>query len=111
MEIPYERKAMKGEKLPDGLSQIDQLLYMQLRSLYYQYRSGWITREMGSEEKKKFIAEYKKQVEKQDFDKKLSEWHSNLRKRIELAHSEYRKKPNIENAEKLSKTIDGFIRT
>ena len=110
MEIPYERQAMNGDPIPHGLSQVDQLLYLQLRSLYYQYRAGWLTRDRGTEDKKRMIAEYTKRLDTQKFIDDLTEWHVRLRKRIEAAHAEYRKNQTPENAEKLSKAIDGISR-
>lgn len=110
MVFEFERQAMNGDPIPHGLSQVDQLLYLQLRSLYYQYRAGWLTRDRGTEDKKRLIAEYTKRLDTQKFIDDLTEWHVRLRKRIEAAHAEYRKNPTPENAEKLSKAIDGISR-
>lgn len=110
MVFEFERQAMNGDPVPPGLSQVDQLLYLQLRALYYQYRAGWITRDRGTEDKKRLFAEYKKRVDFDKFREELIEWNVKLRKRIEAAHAEYRKNPTLENAEKLSKAIDGISR-
>lgn len=110
MVFEFERQAMNGDPVPHGLSQVDQLFYLQLRALYYQYRSGWITRDRGTEDKKRLIAEYTKRLDTQKFIDDLTEWHVRLRKRIEAAHAEYRKNPTPENAKKLSLAIDGISR-
>ena len=110
MEIPYEHQAMNGDPVPHGLSQVDQLFYLQLRALYYQYRAGWITRDKGAEDKKRLFSEYKKQLDFEKFRDELMSWHIALRKRVEAAHAEYRKNPTTENAEKLSLAIDGISR-
>lgn len=110
MVFEFERQAMKGDQVPHGLSQVDQLLYLQLRSLYFQYRSNFITREKGAEDKKRLFAEYQKRLDSEKFSNELVNWHISLRKRIEAAHAEYRKNPTSENAEKLSLAIDGISR-
>ena len=110
MVFEFERQAMKGDQVPHGLSQVDQLFYLQLRALYYQYRAGWITREKGSEDKKRLFAEYQNRIDFEKFRDDLVDWHIALRRRIEASHAEYRKNPTLENAEKLSLAIDGISR-
>ena len=110
MVFEFERQAMNGDPVPHGLSQVDQLFYLQLRALYYQYRSGWITRDRGTEDKKRLLSEYRKRLNSEKFRDDLTKWHVALRKRIEAAHAEYRKNPTPENAKKLSLAIDGISR-
>lgn len=110
MVFEFERQAMNGDPVPHGLSQVDQLFYLQLRALYYQYRSGWITRDKGTEDKKRLLSEYRKRLDSEKFRDDLTKWHGVLRKRIEAAHAEYRKNPTPENAKKLSLAIDGISR-
>lgn len=110
MVFEFERQAMNGDPIPHGLSQVDQLFYLQLRALYYQYRAGWITRDKGAEDKKRLFAEYQKRIDFEKFRDELVNWHISLRKRIEAAHAEYRKNPCEETAKKLSLAIDGISR-
>lgn len=110
MVFEFERQAMNGDPVPHGLSQVDQLFYLQLRALYYQYRSGWITRDRGTEDKKRLLSEYRKRLDSEKFRDDLTKWHVALRKRIEAAHAEYQKNPIPENAKKLSLAIDGISR-
>lgn len=110
MVFEFERQAMNGDPMPRGLSQVDQLLYLQLRALYYQYRAGWITRDKGTEDKKRLLAEYQKRLDSEKFRNDLTNWHIALRKRIEAAHADYRKNPCEETAKKLSLAIDGISR-
>lgn len=35
--LPWEKDAMAGLEMPDGLSYPDQILYLELRILYHQY--------------------------------------------------------------------------
>ena len=110
MVFEFERQAMNGDPVPQGLSQVDQLFYLQLRALYYQYRAGWITRDKGAEDKKRLFAEYRKRLDSEQFRDDLTNWHIALRKCIEAARAEYRKNPCEETAKKLSLAIDGISR-
>lgn len=47
-----ELAAIRGEPMPDGLSLIDQTFFQGLARVYQRYRSGFITREQGSVEKR-----------------------------------------------------------
>lgn len=53
-----ERTAARGEAMPDGLKQPEQLLFVSLRILYREYRSGAIEKEQAGQEKRKLIDEY-----------------------------------------------------
>lgn len=53
-----ERGAMKSEPMPDNLAMPEQWLYMSLRMLYREYRSGAIEKEQARQEKRKLIDEY-----------------------------------------------------
>ena len=57
--LPYEKDAMAGMEMPDGLSYPDQVLYLELRLLYRQYYQKIIDRETAVKEKKKMIEQYK----------------------------------------------------
>ena len=54
-----ERLAAKGDPLPDNLAMPEQWLYLSLRMLYREYRSGAIEKEQAGQEKRKLIDEYK----------------------------------------------------
>ena len=53
--FPYERQAMSGDELPNGLEYPDQVLYLCFRSLYAQLRMGIIDRETAVREKRKLL--------------------------------------------------------
>lgn len=53
-----ERAAMHGDELPDDLSSPDQLLYLQFRELYRQFREGIVTKEQAKTEKGKLLASH-----------------------------------------------------
>ena len=101
--LPWEKDAMAGLEMPDGLSYPDQILYLSLRMLYRQYYQKAIDREMATKEKKKLLHEYKCYKYQDEIG---TEWVEIIRL-TELARAEYRKNPCHENAMKLIDIIEG----
>lgn len=101
--LPWEKDAMAGLEMPDGLSYPDQILYLSMRMLYAQYFKKVIDRETATKEKKKLLDEYKVYQFREEMGK---EWVEIIRL-TELARAEYRKKPCNENAMKLIEIIEG----
>lgn len=101
--FPYEKQAMNGDEMPNGLQYYDQLMYQQLRLLYDQYRKGVITRETAQSEKKKFLHEYECYKIQWEMVDEISE----MIRRTELARAEYRKTRTLENADRLCAIIEG----
>ena len=101
--LPWEKDAMAGLEMPDGLSYPDQILYLSLRMLYRQYYQKAIDREMATKEKKKLLHEYKCYKYQDEMGKELVE----IIRLTELARAEYRKNPCHENAMKLIDIIEG----
>ena len=101
--LPWEKDAMAGLEMPDGLSYPDQILYLSLRMLYRQYYQKVIDRETATKEKKKLLDEYKCYQYQDEMGK---HWVEVIRL-TELARAEYRKNPCHENAMKLIETIEG----
>ena len=101
--LPYEKDAMDGLEMPDGLSYPDQVLYLELRLLYRQYYKKVIDRETAVREKKKMIKKY------QDlkFREKMGDHWVEIIRLTECARAEYRKNPCPENAMKLIGIIEG----
>lgn len=104
--LPYEKEAMHGLDMPDGLGQPDQLMFLCLRQLYGQKRVGLIERNQAVREKGKLLEEYR--IAKFRYD--LWERGATMWKRIEAASSEYQKSPSIEAADKLLEAIYGVGR-
>ena len=103
IELPYERIAMDGGELPDGLHFPDQILFLALRYLYQSRKRGFLTTEAGRLEKKKLLDDYrcyKFQWEMGD------EWVRRI-KDSDLARAEFKKNPTVENAWKLIKILEG----
>ena len=101
--LHWEKDAMAGLEMPDGLSYPDQILYLELRMLYRQYFQKTIDRETATKEKKKLLNEYKCYKYQDEMGK---EWVEIIRL-TELARAEYRKNPCHENAMKLIDIIEG----
>lgn len=111
IEFPWEREAMGGQPTPKDLSLTDQKAYQALSSLYGRYRMGLIDRTAGSTEKACILAAWDREKRMNDAGSKLAKWHSELRKEIEGAQNRYRKDRTLENADNLSKTLDGILET
>lgn len=104
--LPWEKKAMVGEEMPDGLSYPDQLLYQAMALLYARYRLGSISREQAVVEKKKLLEEYRVYQFQEDMGK---EWVERIRL-TDMARAEYRKNPTIKNADKLIAILEGRVK-
>ena len=101
--FPYERQAMNGDEIPNGLPYSDQVAYLCFRMLYAQLRMGIIDRETAIREKRKILREYEAyKIVEQAGD----QWVQSI-KNTEIARSEYRKCRTLENADKLLIAIDG----
>ena len=101
--LPWEKDAMAGLEMPDGLSFPDQILYLCLRNLYNQYYKKIITREVATKEKKKLLHVYRCYKFQDDMGKEYVE----IIRLTELARADYRKEPCHENAMKLIDIIEG----
>ena len=101
--LPWEKDAMAGLEMPNGLSYPDQILYLSLRMLYRQYYQKIIERDTATKEKKKLLDEYKVYQFREELEKQWVE----IIRLTELARAEYRKKPCHENAMKLIDIIEG----
>lgn len=103
MTFPYERQAMNGEELPNGLEYPDQVLFILLRGLYDQLRKGIVDRDTAIREKKKLLKEYEAY---RFVDQMGKEWVKTI-KDTEIARADYRKNRTLENADKLLAAIEG----
>ena len=94
-ELPFERAAMRGEEMPDGLLLSEQKVFIALRSLYAAYRRGEIERERASREKQMLIRQMEHEIKVDELNEKISQ----LWKRIEIPASEYAKNPTRKTAD------------
>ena len=97
-EFTFEREAMQGNPLPQGLDIADSCLYVALKNLYAMYQNKLISRKDATEEKRRLVYNWTTDKAKLDFLNRDSE---TLRDRIGAASEEYKNNPCIETAEKL----------
>ena len=110
MEYPYERVAMRGEEMPDGLPLPDQLNFLGLRLIYDSARRGLIDRDTGREEKWKLS--YQKYLWEQKLrgEEKLSLRCAEFLKGVERAANRYALERSAENAERLWLVVSGLMK-
>lgn len=107
-DFPWEQAAMNGEGMPNNLTPAEQCAYQALAYLYARFRLKTIDRETGHREKLLIKATLEQRRKDDDFAKRLTKHHVELTKKIELAHSAYRKEHTVEAADRLSAVLDGF---
>ena len=101
--LPWEKDAMAGLEMPDGLSYPDQILYLELRMLYHQYYQKVIDRETATKEKKKLLDEYRINQFREEIGKQLVD----VIRLTDTARCDYKKNRTIENADRLIEIIEG----
>ena len=103
-ELPFERAAMRGEEMPDGLLLSEQKVFIALRSLYAAYRRGEIERERASREKQMLIRQMEHEIKVDELNEKIS----HLWKRIEIPALEYAKNPTRKIADAFYAAVYGL---
>ena len=97
-EFSFERQAMQGQPLPQGLDIADSCLYVALKNIYAMYRNKMISRKDATEEKRRLIYNWKTDKSKIEFLNRESE---ELRNKIGTASEDYKNNPCIETADRL----------
>ena len=97
-EFTFEREAMQGNPLPQGLDIADSCLYVALKNLYAMYRNKLISRKDATEEKRRLV--YNWTTDKSKI-KALNRENEALREKIGVASDAYRDNPSIETADAL----------
>lgn len=103
LELPYEKIAMAGGEMPQGMEYPDQILFLELRLLYDSYKRKLIDREAATREKVELLRVYEAH---KIVDRMAKELVDQI-KLTELARATYRKEKTIENADKLIACIEG----
>ena len=101
--LPWEKDAMAGLEMPNGLSYPDQILYLELRMLYAQYFKKVIDRETATKEKKKLLDEYRCYQYREEMG---NHWVEIIRL-TDLARCDYKKNRTLENADRMVEIIAG----
>lgn len=102
MEFDFEREAMQGHQIPQGLDIADSCLYIALKNLYAMYHNKLISRKDATEEKRRLIYNWTTDKSKIEFLNRDSEA---LREKIGAASEDYKNNPCIETADKLYAAI------
>ena len=97
-EFTFEREAMQGNPIPQGLDIADSCLYVALKNLYAMYKNKLISRKDATEEKRRLVYNWTTDKAKLDFLNRDSE---TLRDKIAAASEEYKNNPCVETADKL----------
>ena len=108
MELPYERAAMHGLEMPDGLDLLDQYMFLSLRLLYSSHKKGAISREVGQIEKGKLMHQYSIAQNRFRFEADKAESFSSQRMRVESAANAYAKDRTLDNADRIYKALYGM---
>lgn len=97
-EYELEHAAMRGDPMPEKLCLVDQVYFQGLSSLYARFRSGTITRERGSMEKKMLLRERNRDLETYKWWDRCMMDSAKLWMRIEQAGCAFAKNQTIETA-------------
>ena len=97
-EFTFEREAMQGNPLPQGLDIADSCLYVALKNLYAMYQNKLISRKDATEEKRRLVYNWTTDKAKLEFLNRESE---TLRDKIGSASEDYKNNPCVETADKL----------
>lgn len=100
-----EKQAAACAEMPGGLKTHDQLLFLTLRELYNNFRSGAVNRERGRREKQSILQAY----EQLKFENSLFEEHVRLRHRLEYEVGSLHK-CGCETCRKVARVLDGIDR-
>lgn len=102
-ELPYERIAMAGGEMPDGLCSADQQMFLELRILYKSHKMGIVDRETARREKSKLLDTHKGNLIMENLTKQWAQQHITT----EAARAEYRKHRTLENADAVILAFEG----
>lgn len=101
--FPWEKQAMRGEEMPDGLDYPEQVMYQSLALLYARYHLKHISREQAQADKRNLLDEY--EAYKRNWA--MGEEWCEIIRLTELARAEFRKAPSVEKGWALVKIIEG----
>ena len=104
----FEKAAMNGDEMPDGLDPFEQVAFSCLRHTYFLKKQKVLSLEQARSEKMKIWHAMHDAQKKAQFEAMLCGNRAEILKKTELARSECRKNPTKENAIRLCNVIDGL---
>ena len=107
MVSELERAAMNGEPMPEGLCQIDQSYFQGLSLLYARFRSGLLSREAGSAEKKMLQKSRDDALRERQFGERCMDHAVKLWQEVEGAANQYARERTLEHADQLYQAVYG----
>ena len=107
MEFPFERAAMRGDPMPDGLRLYEQSAFQALRHLYAMYHRKAISREDAAREKNQIRFQYDRAKADFEANRKNILEHAKLWKEIEGAANRFGRERTLENAEAFAQAVYG----
>lgn len=108
--FPWEREAMRGAEMPDGLPMHDQMAYISLRTLYHDYHEKRLDRAAASAEKRRIFGAWDQAKRTAEFERKLASFRARVCKDTERAEAAVRRNPSPENAIRLCNVLAGLER-
>ena len=108
LKFPWERQAMNGEEMPDGLSLEEQLAYQALAHLYGRYHMKLIDRERGRAEKGKITHTLYCREQKESMNRRLANHYAQLLRALEGAANDYAKNRTLEAADRMYQVVYGM---
>lgn len=106
----WERAALYGHPMPEGLGLEEQLAYTSLRNTAFAFHAGRLSKEQAAEEKRLLVAEYQARAEKREFENQITAYHVRLIRAAEGAKTACMKNPTPENVRRLVRVMDGIER-
>lgn len=117
-ELTYEHAAMRGEPMPENISEADQLCYIALVMLYRLFRAKLVDRDEGKRIKAQLLYVLDKAKRMDEFNTKLSWAIATTYRECERHVKDYRdgrelyrREPTPDNAARLVAVMDGLIET
>lgn len=107
-EFPWERSAMRGDEMPDGLDLADQMAYTSLRHIYGLYRQKLLSRDQAAAEKMRLRRQWQQAKDTLGFADRSAQFRARVLKETEAAATACRKNPTPENALRLCDVIAGL---
>lgn len=101
--------AAANEEEPEGLDMAQRLLWCRMRESYRAFRAGEISKEAGSEAKKKAMAEYRVNSNKLEQGRVAQHRMAQLWADLERYSSAYRKEKSLDTADRLMEKVYGLI--
>lgn len=96
-----DKLAYRGNEMPAGLRQPEQMYYLSMRSLYAEYRKKTVDAEQSQREKAEIKRAYETAFYHDEYVKKVE----GLWGRISCAAVDYIKHPSLQTAEKFYRTV------